>query len=181
MRIDELRSTLDEHGAAVDDAGTARRVEAVHGRIRAARRRRVAAAAGGTVVAVAAFALAVVPGRGTAPDLTPAQPPSAAADYAKDGVVFRGAVLGERLLGAAIGDPGQAELSFDVRVGETGLRFSPLCYGVGRGVHGQPPGRGAAALRDLVPAGPGPRPGSGRHHDRGGPAQAAPGVGRRAR
>ncbi len=134
MRIDELRSTLDDHGAAVDDVGTAHRVEAVHGRIRAARRRRVAAAAGGTVVAVAGIALAVVPGMGAAPDLAPAEHPSpAVADYEKDGVVFRDVVLGERLLGAAIGDPGQAELSFDVRVGETGLRFTPLCYGVGRG------------------------------------------------
>lgn len=51
--------------------------------------------------------------------------------YTKDGVTYRPEVLGERLLGAAIGDRGQSEVSFDIVVPDSGLRFSPLCYGVG--------------------------------------------------
>jgi hypothetical protein len=133
MRIDELRSTLHEHGAEVGGESTATRVAAVHGRIRAARRRRVAAAAGGTVAAVATVALAVVPGLDpSAPAPGPADSPtSLAAGYTKDGVTFRGEVLGERLLGAAIGDLGQSTVTFDFVVGETGLRFSPMCFGPG--------------------------------------------------
>lgn len=51
--------------------------------------------------------------------------------YTKDGVTYRSEVLGERLLGAAIGHRGQPAVSFDITVPDSGLRFSPLCYGVG--------------------------------------------------
>ena len=54
-------------------------------------------------------------------------------DYTVNGVTYRGEVAGERLLGAAIGARGEPEVAFDVTVGTTGLRFSPLCYGVGTG------------------------------------------------
>jgi hypothetical protein len=147
MRIDELRSTLDDQGAAVEDTGATVRLHAVHGRIRTARRRRMAAAAGGTAAAVAAVALAVVPGLSLAPDPGPADGPTSwAAGYTKDGVTFRAEVLGERLLGAAIGDPGQGTVSFEFEVGEAGLRFSPTCHGSGRelmvayAVNGKPTG-----------------------------------------
>ena len=65
-----------------------------------------------------------------APDPGPADGPTSwAAGYTKDGVTFRAEVLGERLLGAAIGDPGQGTVSFEFEVGEAGLRFSPTCHG----------------------------------------------------
>lgn len=135
MRIDELRSTLHEHGDVVGEESSATRLQAVHGRVSAARRRRAAVAAGGAVAAVAAVALAVVPGLGERPGPGPAQNPPGRelrdGGYVKDGVVFRDDVLGEKLLGAAIGDPGQAVVSFDIVAPDVGLRFSPLCYGVG--------------------------------------------------
>lgn len=53
------------------------------------------------------------------------------AGYTKDGVTYRADVLGERLVGAAIGDPGETDIRFDITIPETGLRFSDLCYGVG--------------------------------------------------
>ncbi len=53
------------------------------------------------------------------------------AGYTKDGVTYRQDVLGERLVGAAIGDPGETDIRFDITIPETGLRFSDLCYGVG--------------------------------------------------
>lgn len=59
------------------------------------------------------------------------EPLDEAGGYTKDGVTFRPEVLGERLLGAAIGDRGEPAVSFDVVVPDSGLRFSPLCYGVG--------------------------------------------------
>jgi hypothetical protein len=132
MRIDELRSTLHEHGDAVEAASPTTRLAEVHGRIRTARRRRTAVVAGGAAVAVAAVALTVVPNLQQDPAPAPAGPPQAAG-YTKDGVTFRDEVLGERLLGARIGDPGENEVSFDLVVGEEGLRFSPVCYGVGDG------------------------------------------------
>lgn len=46
-------------------------------------------------------------------------------------VTFRDEILGERLLGGAIGEPGQNEVTFEVDAGETPLRFSHLCYGAG--------------------------------------------------
>jgi hypothetical protein len=53
--------------------------------------------------------------------------------YTKDGITYRPEVLGERLLGAAIGDPGELEVSFELTVPRTGLRVSPLCHGPGPG------------------------------------------------
>jgi hypothetical protein len=51
--------------------------------------------------------------------------------YTKDGITYRREVLGERLLGAAIGDPGEAAVSFEMTVPKAGLRVSPLCFGAG--------------------------------------------------
>jgi hypothetical protein len=51
--------------------------------------------------------------------------------YTKDGATYRPEVLGERLLGAAIGDPGEASVSFEMTVPRTGIRISPLCHGAG--------------------------------------------------
>jgi hypothetical protein len=132
MSIDELRSTLHEHGDAVEAASPPARLEEVHGRIRTARRRRAAVAAGGTAAMVATIALVAVPTLQRDPAPEPAAP-DLAAGYTKDGVTFRDEVLGERLLGARVGDPGENEVSFDLVVGEEGLRFSPVCYGVGDG------------------------------------------------
>lgn len=130
MRIDELRRTLHEHGDGIEAAGPAARLQEVHGRIRTARRRRATVAVGGTAAAVAAVALAVVPN--LQPDQAPAPAgPDRVAGYSKDGVTFRDEVLGERLLGAVIGDPGESQVKTEVVVGEEGLRFSPTCYGVG--------------------------------------------------
>lgn len=135
MRIDELRESLHAHGDEVGEDSPVARVQAVRGRIRTARRRRAAAAAVGTATAVAALALTVVPGLGGAPDPGPAQQPHpsepAADGYVKHGLVFRDEVLGEKLLGAAVGDPGQAEVSFTFTAPDVPLRFSPTCYGVG--------------------------------------------------
>jgi catechol 2,3-dioxygenase-like lactoylglutathione lyase family enzyme len=130
MRIDELRETLHRHGGGVEGHAATARVQEVHGRIATARRRRVAGVAGGTVAAVAAIALVVVPGFDSpAPGPGPVGVPTpSAAGLTKHGVTFRAEVLGERLLGAAVGDPGQSTVSFDFVVGEEGLRFSPLCY-----------------------------------------------------
>lgn len=130
MRIDDLRETLHEHGGEVEGHAPATRVQEVHGRIRTARRRRSAGVAAGTVAAVATVALTVVPNLQPNPAPAPATP-DLPADYTKDGVTFRGEVLGERLLGAAIGEPGQSTVSFDFVIGEKGLRFSPTCHGAG--------------------------------------------------
>ena len=132
MRIDELRSTLDDQGAAVEDTGATVRLQAVHladphgpAPADGGRRRWHGGCGGGGR-----------PGRRTgprvplAPDPGPADGPTSwAAGYTKDGVTFRAEVLGERLLGAAIGDPGQGTVSFEFEVGEVGLRFSPTCHG----------------------------------------------------
>ena len=84
----------------------------------------MAVAAAGT----AAVAAAAAPGRRTgsrvplAPDPGPADGPTSwAAGYTKDGVTFRAEVLGERLLGAAIGDPGQGTVSFEFEAGRQDL------------------------------------------------------------
>jgi hypothetical protein len=53
--------------------------------------------------------------------------------YTKDGITYRADVLGEKLLGAAIGDPGDLEVSFELTVPHQGLRVSPLCHGPGPG------------------------------------------------
>ena len=64
MRIDELRSTLDDRAdAALGHDDTAGRVRSVHGRIAQARRRRQAAGVGATLAAaVVAVSAVVVPG-----------------------------------------------------------------------------------------------------------------------
>lgn len=134
MRTDELRTLLHERGDEVVDHGAPARVGAMHERVRAVRRRRAAVAGGGLVAAVAAVALAVVPGTILPDQPAPAGPVEGVLNedgYAKDGVTYRPEVLGERLLGAGIGAPGETELFVDLEVGRTGLRFSPLCYGVG--------------------------------------------------
>jgi len=134
MRTDELRTLLHERGEEVVDLGAQARVGAVHERVRTVRRRRAAAAGGGLVGAVAAVALAVVPGT-TLPDKpAPARPVEGVLTedgYTKDGVTYRPEVLGERLVGAAIGDPGETEVSFEMTVPKPGIRVSPLCHGVG--------------------------------------------------
>ena len=60
MRLEELRSTLNEHADGLEDAPQAR-IAPVRRRVAAARRRRAAAVAGVGVVAVVAAALTVVP------------------------------------------------------------------------------------------------------------------------
>lgn len=130
MRIDELRSKLHEHGDAVEPGSHPARLQEVHGRIRTARRRRGAVAVAGAAAAVTAIALTVVPNLQRDPAPAPAGP-DPVAGYTRDGVTFRDDVLGERLLGAVLGDPGEAQVKTEVVVGEEGLRFSPTCYGVG--------------------------------------------------
>lgn len=130
MRIDELRSTLQEHGDTVEAASPAARLEQVHGRIRTARRRRAAGVAAGTVAVVAAVALTVVPNLPQGPAPAPAGPDQVA-NYTKDGVTFRDEVLGERMIGAVIGNPGESQVKIMLKPGVEGLRFSPTCYGVG--------------------------------------------------
>lgn len=134
MRTDELRDVLRTHAEDVAHTPASARVGQVRGRVAAVRRRRAAVAGGGVVAAVAVTALAVLPNLGT-PAPAPAGPPEGvmtAEGYTKDGVTYRAEVLGEKLLGAAIGDPGESTVSFAFVVGEEGLRFSPLCYGAGR-------------------------------------------------
>ncbi|CUR54867.1 hypothetical protein NOCA2220058 [metagenome] len=53
-------------------------------------------------------------------------PPS----MSKDGVFFRRDVVGDRLAGAVIGDPGQTELTMTLPLPVGGLRFSDFCSGV---------------------------------------------------
>ena len=60
MRLEELRSTLNEHADGLDDTPQAR-IAPVRRRVAVARRRRAAAVAGVGVVAVVAAALTVVP------------------------------------------------------------------------------------------------------------------------
>lgn len=52
----------------------------------------------------------------------------------KHGVTFRAQQLDDRLLGATIGDPGQAEVSSELTVPEGELRVTELCFGVEGGV-----------------------------------------------
>jgi hypothetical protein len=133
MRTDELRTLLHERGEEVVDLGAHERVGAVHERVRGVRRRRAAAAGGGLVAAVAAVALAVVPGT-----ILPDQPAPAGSvegvltedGYTQNGITYRPEVLGERLVGAAIGDPGERKVSFEMTVPRTGIRVSPVCHGV---------------------------------------------------
>jgi hypothetical protein len=75
MRTDELRSVLHDHGDEVHDLGAPARAQAVHQRVRTVKRRRAAVAGGGLVAAVAAVAVAVVPG------LTPVDPGPANAPH----------------------------------------------------------------------------------------------------
>lgn len=61
--LDGLRSTLDTHGAALDDSGLTARAVAVQHRIAGVRRRRRAAVAGGAAVVLAVAAgVALLPG-----------------------------------------------------------------------------------------------------------------------
>lgn len=128
MRIDELRSTLQTHGQDIEASSPETRMREIRGRIRTARRRRAAVAVGGTV-AVVATALALLPTPMLDREPAPVAPDQGTG-YSKDGVTFRDDVLGERLLGAVIGDPGESRVEVEVVVGEEPLRFSPLCYGV---------------------------------------------------
>jgi hypothetical protein len=79
----------------------------VHAKIRRTKQRRTATALA-SVAAVAALAVAVVPGvlNNSAPE--PATPP----DYAKDGQIVPGMINGDKLLKAWIGDPNQSSFSF---------------------------------------------------------------------
>jgi hypothetical protein len=133
MRTDELRTLLHDRGDEVQDLGAHARVGAVHERVRTARRRRAAGAAGGLVAAVAAVALAVVPGSGGRPAPAPADVPApkTVEGYTKDGVTYPREVRGERLLGASIGDPGQSEVSFEATAPGpvSTIQISPVCYG----------------------------------------------------
>lgn len=133
MRTDELRDVLHTHAEDVAHVPAADRVGQVRGRVAAVRRRRAAVAAGGVVAAVAVVAFGVLPDGGT-----PAPDPAGSTEgvitsegYTKDGVTYRADVLGEKLLGAAIGEPGDSVVSFEMTVPSTGLRISPTCYGIG--------------------------------------------------
>lgn len=133
MRSDELRTLLHERGEEVHDLGAAARLDAVDRRVRTTRRRRAAVAGGGLVVAVAAVALAVVPGAGeSGADVSVAGPgPAPTGAYTMNGVTFQEEVLGEHLLAAAVGNPGETEVTLEMKVPQTGLRFSELCFGPG--------------------------------------------------
>ena len=246
MRTDELRNVLHDHGDGAHGIDAPARIAAVHQRVTAVKRRRAAVAGGGLVAAVAAVALAVVPGLASQ-DLGPAGAPhelagfdvpdtevatgytyeyvkgveaaasdgplkltlppsdeprlvmwassgdedstvrlglpdsedivrpagdfdsyhhvfSQSGDYrislrqtapdaddriavavfelsderpegvTKHGVTFRAQQLDDRLLGATIGDPGQAEVSSELTVPEGELRVTELCFGVEGGV-----------------------------------------------
>jgi hypothetical protein len=246
MRTDELRSVLHDHGDEAHNIDAPARIAAVHQRVTAVKRRRAAVAGGGLVAAVAAVALAVVPGL-TSQDIGPAGAPHELAGFevpdtevatgytyeyvkgvetaatdgplkltlppsdeprlvmwassgdedstvrlglpdhddivrpagdfdsyhhvysqsggyrislrqtapdaddriavavfelsderpegvTKHGVTFRAQQLDDRLLGATIGDPGQAEVTTEVTVPEGKLRVSELCFGVEGGV-----------------------------------------------
>lgn len=133
MRTDELRDVLRTHAEDVASPPASARLGEVRGRVAAVRRRRAAVAGGGVVAAVAVTALAVLPTLGT-PTPAPAGPPEGvmtAEGYTKDGVTYRAEVLGEKLLGAVVGDPGEPAVSFEMTVPRAGLRISPTCYGVG--------------------------------------------------
>lgn len=80
MRTDELRSVLHDHADEAHDLGAPARTAAVHGRVRTVKRRRTAVAGGGLVAAVAAVALAGVPGLNP-PDPGPAGAPHALAGF----------------------------------------------------------------------------------------------------
>lgn len=80
MRTDELRSVLHDHAHEAQDLGAPARTAAVRGRVRTVRRRRAAVAGGGLVAAVAAVAVAVVPGLNP-PDPGPAGAPNALAGF----------------------------------------------------------------------------------------------------
>ncbi len=133
MRTDELRDVLHSHAEDVGHTPTSDRVGQVRGRVAAVRRRRAAVAGGGVVAAVVLSAVTVLPHLGT-PAPAPAGPPEGvmtSEGYTKGGVSYRDDVLGEKLLGAAIGEPGEPAVSFELTVPRVGLRVSPVCYGVG--------------------------------------------------
>jgi hypothetical protein len=56
---------------------------------------------------------------------------SAVDGYTKDGLNFPLEVAGEALMAAEIGDPGESMLDFDLVVPDGGIRWVPVCYGVG--------------------------------------------------
>ncbi|HEX6249242.1 MAG TPA: hypothetical protein VFZ64_15330 [Nocardioidaceae bacterium] len=51
------------------------------------------------------------------------------AGVTKDGVTFRQEILGDRLLAAAIGDPGEAVVRTEFTMPEKQIGFSPMCQG----------------------------------------------------
>lgn len=56
---------------------------------------------------------------------------SAVDGYTKDGLNFPMEIAGETLMAAEIGDPGESMLDFDLVVPDGGIRWVPICYGVG--------------------------------------------------
>jgi hypothetical protein len=58
---------------------------------------------------------------------------AAPAGYTVDGITYRERVAGDRLVAAAIGQPGEGELSLDLEVPDGALRSASFCSGAPRG------------------------------------------------
>jgi hypothetical protein len=132
--IDDLRTSLDEHAASVQDHALVSRAAEVHRRVRVVRRRRQAGAvAAAAVVVVGAVGVAAALPRGeqtnTPVDLpaptgtpSPATPaPAGAPEFPQQ--LGDGAPLAGEFVGAA----GQADLRFHVRATRGTLRWSTYC------------------------------------------------------
>ncbi len=114
MRIDELRTTLQDHAGTVHDHGAATRAGEVHGRVRAVRRRRTAAVAAAAAVVALAGVVSLPPLLDRTPP-GPADAPSALAGHdVPETEVAAGFTY--RYVEGVEGEPSENPLTMEVRV-----------------------------------------------------------------